>query len=775
MVFPGRRGTIWWSNRNMPLWAAALAATVCSALYLGHGHGCLTVSGLDELELLSVDIRFRIRGVQTPRGNHIAIVGLDDRSRQETPELFQSRRAMATLIDALGNYQPRAIGMDLLFDSPEVVLPASVVGEVAAARKALAQPETVGDPETAQVMDAARSALDAVFAQTRGDEILATAIDRAKRIHLGVLFHLSDSDRDKNSDDQLASPDRPRAEPAGLMRARYGEWVAGQGPRVRRPPVAHTVSTSLPSIAVNASSAGAVNVIPDVDGSVRRVHGVLDYSGHYYMPLGLSMALAALGGDASYVAGHKHIRAGDRVLPVTARGEFTLSFLGPQKTFTHVSAADVLAKRTPRQALADKLVLVGYTDTARDKVITPFDPRLDGVEIHATLIHNIVHDELLSPASPLTTLLVMALLGVAITALQSRRIRQTRWWVAPSSALVIIAIYLVTAQILFHVHAVVVDVAAPLASGVVVAASSLCAALATEGREKTQIRAAFSQYVSASLVERLLADPDQATLGGKRRELTVLFSDIRGFASLSEQLEPEILSAYLNEYLTPMTDTVMKYGGMLDKYIGDAIMAVYGAPVDLRDHAERACATALAMLQALEPLNRDWRKRGLPVLSIGIGLNSGPMSVGNMGSEARFDYTVLGDAVNLGARMEGLTKVYRVDVLVGKNTAERAKSTHAFRELDRVRVKGRQGSAPIYQLLGPHADNSIKNHALDLYAEALDAYRKQDWNAARTGFSNFLEQVPGDGPAQVMLDRIRDLRQHPPDNTWDGVFEQTSK
>ncbi|HUH03253.1 MAG TPA: adenylate/guanylate cyclase domain-containing protein, partial [Kofleriaceae bacterium] len=242
----------------------------------------------------------------------------------------------------------------------------------------------------------------------------------------------------------------------------------------------------------------------------------------------------------------------------------------------------------------------------------------------------------------------------------------------------------------------------------------------------------------------------------------------------SETLEPEMLSRYLNEYLTPMTERVMSDGGLLDKYIGDAIMAVYGAPLEMTDHASRACATALAMHRDLRPLNESWRARGLPEIAIGIGVNSGPMAVGNMGSEARFDYTVMGDAVNLGARLEALTKEYGVDILTGEATAQSA-TGFVFRELDLVRVAGRQGTARVFELVGRDGDGPLSATQLAVFAGALEAYRLRDWPAAEAGFSTFLDQVPADGPAHVMRDRVRTLRHSPPPADWDGVYAQVTK
>lgn len=748
---------------NAPFWAALVSTVLCALLYVGSVQEVVTIPWLAELEWTSVDARFRLRGPRQPSSDDIVVVGIDNQTRQEAIEVFQTRRGMARLFTALASYEPRVVAADMFFASPESPLQPSVVSEVQAAKAAL---ETL-EPRPAAVKQAL-SAFDAVLYETHSDNILAQAIADSKQVLLGVMFHLPEKAGQEPA--PIGAP-----EPAGLASARFPEYVASAGPRARRPPAAFAVTRSLADIARGALGAGAVNVLPDDDGNVRRLYGVVAHGGRYYMPLGLVMAMHALDAEATYVAGDKHIALGGRKLPVSARGEVLLNHLGPRHTFPHVSAADVLAKRVAPERLRGKLVLLGYTDAARDKVVTPFDPQLDGVEIHATLLHNILHDELLRRTGPLATLFTIMFLGALLTVLQMRRIRRRRAWVAGAVAPVIIAGYLIVAHVLFSDQGLLVNVAVPALVCVLVTLTSLIAALATEGREKAQLRSAFSQYVSDVVVDRIVADPTRASLGGERRELTVLFSDIRGFSSFSETLEPEVLSAYLNEYLTPMTELVMGEGGMLDKYIGDAVMAVYGAPIDLEHHARHACDTALAMLKALEPLNAHWKQRGLPDIAIGIGVNSGPMSVGNMGSRARFSYTVMGDSVNLGARLEGLTKEYRVNVLLGEDTVALIGDRYVCRELDWVRVKGRASTTRIYELMGVAGKVSVTSDELRLYQDGLSNYRARDWDAAAQHFQAFLERHPDDGPAQVMTERIATLRAQAPGEDWDGVFEQVSK
>jgi adenylate cyclase len=717
----------------------------------------IEVPGLDQAERASVDARFRLRGPRSadPR---IVVVGIDDRTRQAAPDLIQTRRGWAHLIDALARYQPKVIALDLFYSSPERLLRPELADRVRAADRALR--ESV-EPLPAAAQEAA-AALAAVVDELRGDEVLAQAIGRAGVVYLGASFRLIERSRDL--------PDEPPVAPAGLERARHGEVVAAGGGLT--PPSAYRVDATAPAIARGAAGAGAVNTYADPDGVVRRLPMVIELGGHHYMPLGLAAVLAAEGtpGDTSVVAGARSLSAGRRVLPLGPGAAAHLDFLG-ERAFAHVSAADVLSGAAPREALAGKIVFVGLTYAAYDKVATPFDPLADGVDLHATLADDVLRGRLLMPSGPVASVVAVALVALVITVLQARRLRR-RAWLPPLLALVVLAAWAAIAYAAFT-RGVLFEVAAPIAGGLVVLGAGVVATLVTEGREKAQLRTVFSQYVSRTLVERLLANPDLARLGGERRDLTVLFSDIRGFSGFAESLPPEILAGFLNEYLTPMTDLVLGSAGTLDKYIGDAVMAVWGAPIDQDDHARRACKTALAMLDALGPLNQRWRAEGLPEITIGIGINSGPMAVGNMGSEARFDYTVLGDAVNLGARLEALTKDYHVAILVGPETAAAAGDDFVFREIDMVRVKGRDGVARVYELLGEHG--SWRARAVDLVAwhRALTAYRTLDFATAEKEFRAAASR--GDNAARMMAERSARLAADPPGPDWDGVYEQHSK
>ncbi len=730
--------------RNVPLWTALLATLVAGVLAYVNAQGS-RLHFLDALEGLSIDARFRLRGGRPPSTDRIVIVAVDDATRAADPELMQTRRGYARLLDALTRYRPKVVAIDLFFSSPEEILPRDLATRVrdlaAAAPPAL--PDPAGEPY--------RAAVRAVAEELRGDDLLAAAIARNGRVMLGAFL-------------TPGEPPAAPAEPPGLERARHGQVADAGAGGALRPLTGHSLYFSLPALAAHAFGAGLVNTLRDDDGVSRRMPLAMEYGGRHYMPLGLAVALVELGQPAGtrYIAGRPTIDIAGTQVPLTTAASLALDPLGPHR-FARVSAIDVITGAAAASALEGKLVFIGHTYSAADKMITSLDPAADGGELHATLAENLLGGRILRSTGPLATVLATLLLGLVISAAQLRRIRR-RPYVPPLVAVAAITAYVALAFALFA-SGTVIGLAPPVLLAAVVLLAATVGGLATEGREKAHLRAVFSQYVSRPVVDRILADPARAKLGGERKELTVLFSDIRGFSLVAEGMPPEELAGFLHEYLSPMTDLVLASGGMLDKYIGDAIMAIWGAPVDTLDHAARACEVALRMHETLATLNRTWATVGKPPVAIGIGINTGAMAVGNMGSAARFEYTVLGDQVNLGSRLEALTKEYGVGILVGEATAKAAGDAFRFREIDLVRVKGRAKAIPVFELVG-------RAGAQDpAFARALALYRARDFAAAGAGFATLRE----DPAAAVMAARCAELAIAPPPAAWDGVYEQRSK
>ncbi len=468
------------------------------------------------------------------------------------------------------------------------------------------------------------------------------------------------------------------------------------------------------------------------------------------------------------------IRFGTQQIPVDEYGRFRINFRGPAKTFPYYSFVDVVEGRVPLETFRHKIVLVGASAVGiYDIRVTPFSSIFPGVEVHANLMDNILRRDflwapsgLLNPAA--SVVIIMALI---MCWLQPR----VRAWYALFLLINAIILYIFLDYYLFSRYQIYLQMLYPLSCLITVYVVVAFMRFIAEEKERLRIKAAFQNYVAPEVVNTMLQHPEMLHLGGEKREMTVLFSDIRDFTTLAEQLEPEVLVGLLHSYLNPMTETVFKNHGTMDKYIGDAIMAIYGAPLVISDHANRACETALEMIGTLMHLWEDWRTQGLPELRIGIGINSGMMTVGNMGSKRLFEYTVIGDNVNLASRLEGLNKYYGTAILISEATQQRLQNSFILREVDRVRVKGKKAPVRIFELRGHGQPQGKEAELLQTFEAGLEAFRQQHWQAAEKYFSECLQLSPNDGPAKLFLERTQAMALQPPPPDWDGTATLTEK
>lgn len=489
---------------------------------------------------------------------------------------------------------------------------------------------------------------------------------------------------------------------------------------------------------------GFVNTKPDRDGVVRQ-------------------AILKLEGVVSF----DELIAAKNNIPDSIR----IFFYGPAKTFTTLSYYDVYSGSIPKELLTGKTVLVGASAAGLGDVYqTPFGA-MSGVEIHANSIETIQSGSYLkdlpSPVSYLLFILIAIFVLIALLKLQSL--------IKLSTALFLLVVFILTLSfglfsvgLLFpHLYALVLFI------GLV--ASLLLVQFLLEAKEKRFIRHSFEHYVAPEVIAELYSEPDKLTLGGESRTLSILFSDIRGFTSISEKLTPQELMQQLNEYLEEMSEAIMQKQGLVDKYIGDAVMAFWGAPLVNEQHAEQACESVLLMMKALRGLNERWAAEGRPAFAIGVGISTGDVVVGNMGSKRRFNYSIIGDEVNFAARIEGLTKQYGVQCLIGESTFKAIKNlTHLHtRELDDVMVKGKKEPRRIYEFLTDEY-NAEKITLLEKFASGRKAYLAGDFELAILNFSAALVIDPKDGPSQVFLKRSETLKSNPPAN-WTGVFEFLTK
>lgn len=719
-----------------PAIVGVLLACLCAALCAIH-RGGREFRFLERLERATLDLRFQWRGPLAV-GDAAVIVALDDRTLTEAPALIEHRDGAARLVRAVAGYQPAAIGIDGFYTDEERLLSPALVADITS----YLSERTDTDPATAL--------LRRVAGETGGDARLVDAIAAAGNVVLAM--HLAD--------DRGAL----RGDPA-LARGRYGQEVVGR----HQPADATGGVLSLPRFNAVARALGVVTVIEDEDHTVRELIFARRVGEAVYMPIEVPLLALHQGvgpAETAYLADARRVQVGPLRVPLTQWDGLLLNFRGPAGSYPQVSAADVVAGRVDPALLRGKIALIGVTYYGHDTTRTPFGGGVPGVELHATAIDTILAGDALVRASPLVEALACLLAGLLVALLFATGLRlgpavRVAGVLAVASGVVAGAWALFLAN---RWHGVVW----PLLAVVLVGGVGLALAYVGEAVQRVRLRRTFAHYLGAEVLEELLADPRLLDLGGARRELTVLFSDIRDFTGLAERLTPEELVALLNVYLTPMTEEVLVRGGYLDKYIGDAVMAVYGAPVPKPDHAARALATAAAMRGALVRLAPTLRARGID-LRIGVGVNTGEMVVGNMGSRERFDYTVVGDAVNLASRLEGLSKVYGVFCVVGPQTRAAAPAGWRFRELDLVRVKGKARPVAIHELLGGPDGDIVEYHALERWDVALAAFRRGDLVAARAAFTEFAAANADDTVAPMYLERLGALGDVAPPE-WDGVM-----
>jgi adenylate cyclase len=470
------------------------------------------------------------------------------------------------------------------------------------------------------------------------------------------------------------------------------------------------------------------------------------------------------------------VRVGDAVVDTDDSGRVPISYYGPYRDFPSWSATDVLHGRIPRAQMQGKIVVVGTTAPGTwDQRVTPFDDIAPGVITHATFMENVLRGELLerSQAVVVGELVAMLLLTVLLAWLFARV-----GSLAAAPVLLAAMVGWTGAAVLgLRRFELVIAIGMPLVQMMAMFLAGTTYRFFSEEREKRRARDTFSRFLSPAMVDQVLAKGGAVQLGGDKRELTVLFSDIRGFTTLSEKLDPHVLLEFLNEYLTPMTDIIVSdQRGTLDKYIGDAIMAFWGAPQEQPDHALLACQAALQMMARLQELKAAWRERGLPEIDIGVGVNTGPMSVGFVGSQDRFyNYTVLGDAVNLASRLEGANKEYGTHVIIGPTTFEQVEGRVVTRELDQVRVKGKREPVKIHELISLAPATPEASAFVEQFTWGIGAYKAQRWEEAVARFREADRLRGGDPCSRKYIGRCEAMRREPPGPEWDGVFEMKTK
>jgi adenylate cyclase len=625
------------------------------------------------------------------------------------------------------------------------------------------------------------------------DTVMGQAVARAAdRLVLGVVMLTEPEMRD------LSPPDA-EAELRGLerMQIHLPEW-RDRPDSPMAVPVKRTwakqyagLRVPLAPIVRGAKWIGFFNAIPDFDGVIRRTALTLRIGDRYYPSLDAALAAVALGLKPADVipltqtpddgALLESVDFGGKVrAPVDGRGLMTINYVGRDRTFENYSIAEIIDGKRDHD-LKGKVVVVGVTAQGTfDQRVTPLSRISSGIEMHANAVENILTGRFLRRGLPVDVgeVVFAQALALVFAFLFARvKVRQALPVLAVSIALVWAG-----ASAAFWAGYEVFAGLPLLELGSMFVLVTVYR-YATEEKDKRQLRKAFQLYLNPEVMEEMLEQPANLQLGGKEMDLTVMFSDIRGFTGISEKLSPPALVHLLNEYLSPMTDIVFRRRGTLDKYIGDAVMAFFGAPVQTAQHAANACDAALEMIEALERMRLKWRveEPDLPDVDIGIGINSGPMVVGNMGSSQRFNYTVMGDNVNLASRLEGLNREYGTHILITGQTLAAARkgldddSAYTVRELDSVRVKGKEEPVRLFELRRRGPPSTEELPLLDGYARGLALYRAGKIAEARLQFESLLQRFAGDGPSALLLARCDRMLEEPPAPGWDGVFRMEHK
>jgi adenylate cyclase len=645
------------------LWAPAFLKTVENKLY---------------------DLHFVLRGPRDP-GTQVAIVAIDEKSLAAFGRWPWPRSVLARVVRALADNGAKVIALDIILSEPEVTDELRVVTRMSERLGAL------GVSPASPTGQALRQELDGLAKAADSDGQLAQSLRDSGRAVLAVVFDLKPG--------IPTSAPEPSGTPLKSAMTRFRQY----GERGRYPPPsAERAGSPIAPLAAAAQSLGHVTMIPDEDGTTRWEGLVFEFRGSYYPSLAVQAARLARGVEPSglLLDFGRVLAVGPIEIPVDPRNRMLIDWLGPPGTFLTVSAADLLSGKVPATSIRDRIVFIGATAAGiYDLRVTPVSPVLPGVEKHATVAANILAGRFLQRPDWVELLEAAGiLLWPLLLAWMLPRFR-------PASSLVLVVV-------LWAAYYAGVHLAFLQGLWLPLVYSSLAMALAfvsitvyrvlTEERQRLWTKRAFQRFVNPEVVEQLVDNPAALQFGGELRNLTVLFTDIRDFTGYSERHPPQEVVLMLREFLTRMADQIIAEQGTLDKFIGDAIMAIFGAPVPLPDHAERACRAALAMVKETEALQAKWAAEGREPFRIGIGINTGDMVVGNLGSEQLFDYTVVGDGVNVGARMESLNKEYqtRHAIIISESTYLAARDVLDVRRLGEAMVKGKTVPVVVYELLG---------------------------------------------------------------------------
>jgi adenylate cyclase len=664
------------------------------------------VTPFRRLESTMIDVRFKVFRGARPATPEIVVVAVDEPSIKEIGRWPWSRATQARLVDGIAQRGAKVIGLDVIYSEPEVTELKRSLQEIRARAQAAGASKALQDLLEQKLRESDSDALFEQSVRAAGNVVLALP---------------------------LVVPVAASCQPVEMTPPKYITSIlfmvvkqVSSGAALE-PQCASRTVPPLRQFAAAAASLGHVYTLPERDGVTRYEYLAVRYGDDrdYYPSLGLEVARLYLGipRDHMSLTLGEGVRLDKILIPTDQKARMLINHVGKEQSFRYVSATDVIHGRVEPEAFAGKAVFVGTTALGTyDQKTTPFSANFPGVEKNATVAENIIAQQFLAQSvyDKVLDLALILLFGFGL-GMYLPRVRAL-----PGAALAAGAFfgYALVAQYLFVFQGLLLAVVYPLFTILVVFVAVTVLRFMTEEKQAREVRAMFSSYVNPRIVEELIKDPAKAKLGGQRKELTMLFSDVRGFTTFCEQHSPEQVVPLLNEYLTAMTEVVFRWNGTLDKFVGDAVVAFWGAPLDQPNHVELALKCALHMRQRLGELQERWKARGLPALDNGIGINTGEVLVGNIGAEGKkMDYTMIGDHVNLAARAEGLTRKFDVSIVITEYTAELLKSMLEkrkapdvlgwigrvdLRRLATVKVKGKAQPVGIYGLTSrAHGEASV--------------------------------------------------------------------
>ncbi len=742
-----------------------LLGLVLAASFIAHAMHWIELPLINRLENIGYDALVLIRADGSVPSEKVVILDIDEKSLA-APELGRwpwSRDKMSELVEGVfEHYQAAVLAFDVVFPEPDKSSGLDSMNQLA---------EGVLK-DNVSFIEALKKLTPELDFDGRFEETIA-----ARPIVLGYYF----------SEDSRAG--KIGGLPASVLLAEDMKDFQTAFPAWRG------YGGNLDRFAAAALVGGHFNPVVDIDGLVRRVPTLVAYEDEYYESLALAAArmywaitdnpqggalrlqpIEPLGPTKESGGLLEFLRVGTRVLPIDPASNILVPFREFGQSFSYVSMIDVLQRKVPMEQLRGKVLLVGTTAPGLvDLRATPLSGIYPGVEIHANVLASLIEPDrqpLMHRPSWVMALEVLATsLGALVLAILLP-------WLAPGVSTIVFVLVASAAAAgqywLWH-QGLVFHGATLFAAAVMIYLWNMAYGFFVEAQAKRQFTDLFGQYVPPELVEKMAENPERYDMSGQRKELTVLFSDVRGFTSISEKLSPSELAAYINEYLTEMSLVIRQEGGTLDKYIGDAIMAFWGAPVDEPRHAQNGIKAALRMRDQVKVLGDRFRERNWPELAIGVGLSTGDMTVGDMGSKVRKAYTVMGDAVNLGSRLEGLTKQYGAFCLVPLATKEACPEV-VFREMDSVRVKGKAEPVKIFEPVCFVSDaNDIVYQELARWHEAIALMRQQQWDQALEVLAALVSMYGEEYRVQILREKIVRLKHHPPGENWDGVTNFETK